>query len=241
MQILKLDKPINQINLVLWLINLGILIYYSLFILIKYIKHRKDYEKNQKNNVFTWGIYFYLSVIVGIEYIFWRFILEDNSLIILLSGNATLLVFSSVNISTWNVERGINRSGLYKGYYFFPVCLITTFFSFILAFYPIGWLVIIDLILVYIGWSLLPLVFFYLAKKTVGGARMDSLKIAFGTLITLFGLALQSTTDNPSSGFNIAFPDLLELILMMTYPCILICGMTLIFWGIYSSLKLTNY
>ena len=113
-----------------------------------------------------------------------------------------------------------------------------------MAFIPIEWLVFLDMILIYIGWSLLPLVFLYLALKTIGKARKNSFKIALGTLINLIGLALLSSTDNPSSGFRIndflmQMPnfDLIISILMMVYPLLSILGVTLIFLGIKFSLN----
>ena len=237
-QITKLDTIPNIVNFALWGTAYLLFACYSTYIFIKYVKYRKVYNTIQKENVFTWGLFFFFLCAATLESILWRFFLTDNNMIVSFYQLSVLLTFICMIIKTINIERGINKSELYHGYYFSPISIIASAISAIYAYFPIPWLITVIYICIFTGWGLMPLIFIYLGIKTIGKTRKNCFIIAAGSLLNMFGLFLLPAPDFNASIISIeglimqlSNYELILDILLLVSPSISILGTSLIFIG----------
>lgn len=238
-QVIKLDNPVHISNLILWSIALVIFSCMTIYLFIKFVNNRSNFDKIQKENAATWVFFFFILSLATLFSITWRFFIIDIELAFSINGLTILIAFTSMIIKTINVERGINHSGLYKGYYFSIISILTFLFMIFFApFFNITLFLVLFIIMFYVGWSLLPGVFLYLAKKTVGEARNNSLKIAIGIILNIFGMSLQYTPQSSRNSIGLAnfflntpYYDFIGSLFLIAYPIVAICGTSLVFIG----------
>ncbi len=229
-QYLKLNTFVNVYNLVLWLIEIVITFSIASYILIKFFKKQDKFDKIQKENVFTWFLLFFMLSIANTLNILWRFVVIDTEDALLINRISVLLCFSFMMIKTINIERGINRSNLYRGYYFTVISLISLIFFVLSYFYTLSiGITTIIFIIISIGWSLLPIIFLYLAIKTIGESRKNSLKVFIGSIVLIGAMLLQPQNINFLSNWENY--ELLFSISMFLDPIIIIFGTLVIFSG----------
>ena len=193
LQYTKLDNTLGFVDLTLWTIGVIITYLIALFTLIKFKTKKDEFEKYQQENILTWGLFLLFIALANTVNIIWRFTISDIGVAESLELISQVFVYISFFIKVFNIERGINRSNFYKGYYFSILELISVIYGIII--YPfikeIGIPQTINIILSIVGFAVFPLIFLYLGLKSTGVARTRSFMVAAGAIIMGTGMLLQ--------------------------------------------------
>ena len=220
----QFDINIFYVNIVLDIILecffLGIFFYLFYRLYIK--KEIKNIEKERGTilNLITWMLLFLFIGIAHIGKILISFVSINEpgarSLENTLGKSGIILIFIAFLIKIVYIERVINKQEFYKGYYFsiiFIIVILCIAFIDLEALITIGVLQYIFLALMAGGYSILPVLYLYLAFKTVGATRKNALKVCIG--ITLFGIASFFQADTLEGYFGIN--TILDYIIQLTY------------------------
>ena len=190
----QLNNDLAFIDLFLWISSVSITFLIILYTINKFRLKKDEWEQYQKENVITWIIFLTCIGIGNTLSIIWRFTIQDNQVAEIVDYISIILVYIALLVKILNIERGINRSNFYRGYYFSIVILITIIFAIIanpLALKTFGPLQIIYFILMTASFLVFPGIFVYLAIKSTGNARIDALKVSTGSFIIGIGLLVQ--------------------------------------------------
>ena len=192
-QYTQLDNSLAFIDLTLWITGIVLTWLFVLFTTLSYSSKKNEMEKYQKENIFTWILFLVCVGIANTLNIIWRFGITDTLIARIVEFLSQLILYMGILIKIINIERGINRSDFYKGYYFSIIDAISAAYGVII--YPIitgvGILQIIYVILSIAGFLVFPGIFIYMAIKTTGAARKKSLLVVFGAFLIGIGLFLQ--------------------------------------------------
>ncbi|MHA1343803.1 MAG: hypothetical protein ACTSQG_07445, partial [Promethearchaeota archaeon] len=157
-------------------------------------KDKSEMEIYQRENVITWFLFLLFIGIANTLNIIWRFLIVDSNTAIKIDYISIIFVYIGIFIKILNIERGINRSGFYKGYWSSIILLIAIIYAIILN--PItlkefGPFQLIFLILMVASFAIFPGIFLYIAFKSTDNARKNALKVVGGSLLIASGLMLQ--------------------------------------------------
>ena len=182
-----------------YIVNIILLISIICYILYRlYIKKEMEQYKMQKSNtinLITWVIFFSIICISNI--------LKCVSLSLTINGDTSaepiintlfririIIIYIAFLAKIIHLEGVLKSLGKYKGKFF---SIIISIIIVILIFIDpnmlteIGPLQIVFLILILVGSSLLPILYFYLAIKMVGSSRNTALKITIGSVFLGLG------------------------------------------------------
>ena len=220
----QFDINIFYVNIVLDIILEGFFlgIFFYLFYRLYVKKEIKKIEEERGTilNLITWMLLFLLIAIAHIGKIMISFAsISDpgaESLENTLGKSGIILIFIAFLIKIVYVERVINKQELYNSYYFsiiFAIVIICIALVDLEALFTIGPLQFIILGLMVGGYSILPLLYLYLAIKTVGETRKNALKVSIG--IFLFGISSLIQADTLEGYFGLS--PFLDTIIELTY------------------------
>ncbi len=136
----------------------------------------------------------------------------------------------SILIKILNIERGINRSKFYRGYYFSTLEIITIIMGVVI--YPVirevGVIQIIYIVLSTAAFAVFPGIFLYLTFKSSGEARVKGFLVFIGT--GMIGLGLLFQPQNIEQ-YAMLYPtyELIILIATIACPFLITLGVLLIF------------
>jgi len=235
----EIGKEFLFINITIGTINLAldiIIVFYVINQLyIKKESREKKLEKKQYINLTTWGLFFLLITIANIILLI-RALNELNNPLPsetynVIEKTAILLIYSAFFTKILYLEYTLNDLKLYKGYYFSIAFSIVMIFIFLLDLESIkepGVLQYIFLALLVFGYSIIPILYLYLAIKTVGQSRKDSFKVCVGSI--MFALGSMAGPANLYGYYG--FYDIIDLLIrysMITGPLCVILATIIIF------------
>ena len=227
-------------SLILYVVNI-IILFLAIFYIInklfikKEIKRIKE-ERTSIYNSITWLLFFLMIFIANL--------LKCYSLYLVINGESTsslivtllfkiriIIIYSAFLIKIIYIEYIIKRMKKFKGY-FFSVILIIIILIFVILnpeeLKIVGGHQIFLIIFIFLGSSILPILYFYLYLKTSGQNRKNAFKISAGTVI--LGLGCLFRPEN-LEGYIGPIP-LLDMLLSFTYitaPFAMIVATILIF------------
>ena len=227
-----LSEPLFVANFILWIITFITCFVISLIYLIKFMKIKDEIEKLQQHNIITWIIFFLILGITNFLNVLWRFFIIDLETALIIDMISIYLNIIAWFIKIFNVERGINHSKIYKGYYF---SILSIFIIIIyIIFNPLflrefGVFQVILVVLLFIQMSLLPGIFFYLGLKYSGSLRKNSIIIAIAATGILAGMMLQPQNIDPYINTWGPAYEILLTISYITCPIVITIGIVLIY------------
>lgn len=231
LQYYTLEDPLIMSNYILWIIAVLVSYFVTIYSLLKYVLKRDELEKLQKENIITWMLFFLALSITNTLNIIWRFLIIDEDLAAQIDAVSIIISIFAWTIKIFNIERGINRSNLYKGYYFTilsVIFLVTTIVLnpyFIREFGPIQ---VIMIVLFFVAQSLLPGIFVYLAAKSSGKKRTECIWICVGLIAILLGMMFQPQNIIPYINLWPSY-EILTILAIIFTPVLIILGIFLIF------------
>ncbi len=230
LQYSKLTSVLTVFDLILWLSLVFLTFIIVIFTTIKYRSKKEQIEKFQRENVLTWiGFLIFLGTANTLN-IVWRFTISNLELAGLVEFISQLFVFFSILIKIINIERGINRSNFYRGYYFSILEIITIIFGIII--YPIikevGIIQTIYIIICAAAFIIFPGIFLYLTFKSTGEARIKSFLVFFGAGTIGVGMLLQPQNVEQYAKLYPTY-ELLMIFFTIICPVLIITGILLVF------------
>ncbi|MHA1275198.1 MAG: hypothetical protein ACTSQS_17480 [Promethearchaeota archaeon] len=212
-------------SLIFYLINVVLISMVILYILRKlYFKQGMKQHKEERINVYnliTWIIFFALLCLSNIlKCISLAFIINGQNtealIILILFRIRIVIIYTAFLVKILYLEYVLKTQKIYKGY-FFSIILSIVIVILILVdpamLKTIGTSQIIFIILIFTGYSLLPILYFYLAIKTVGQSRKNALKVSAGAVF--LGLGCLFRPEN--LGGYMGFSKLLDILIGYTY------------------------
>jgi hypothetical protein len=229
-QYTQLDNSLAFIDLGLWITGVVVTYLIAIYTFLKFNSKKAEMEKYQKEIILTWVLFLVFLGIANTLNIIWRFGIADVDTAQFVEFLSQLFVYISFFTKILNIERGINRSKFYKGYYFSILELVSIIFGIVI--YPIitevGPIQTIYLILSIAGFAVFPIIFIYMTIKTTGATRTKSVLVVIGALFIGVGMVLQP--QNVVEYIK-ALPDYEILLAFFTVLCpiLIIIGIIFIF------------
>lgn len=231
LQITTLTDGISVLDFSLWVLNVYIIFTIVSFILYRYLKNRKEWEKSQKQNIITWLILLICIGVANTLNIVWRFLISDVQIADFIDYSSFLILYIGFFIKILYLERGINRSEFYKGYYFSIGWLIVIGFAIVanpLTLKQFGIIQILFFVFIFFSFGELFVLFLYLAIKATGEARKNALKMFIGAF--LLGTGLVFVPQNVGEYFiGTDFYDIWMVLVRVTSPFLISLGVILIY------------
>lgn len=237
-QYTKLDTALGNIDLTLWLSCVIITFLIALLTLIRYTSIRSVMEKFQKENILTWTIFLLSIAIANTLNIIWRFVIVDTEIAASVDFISRILVHLAILTKIINIERGINHSDFYRGYYFTILYIISIIYGIIISPFitDVGIAQIIYLVISLIGFIVFPGIFLYIALKSSGTARRNALYVVIGAILLGAGLLFQPRNI---AEYFVADPNFELIIISFTIlsPLAITLGILLIYLSYKGTLK----
>ncbi|MHA1788919.1 MAG: hypothetical protein ACTSXT_06785 [Candidatus Helarchaeota archaeon] len=213
-----------------------------MIVLYNYNKKKTKYDGTTRRNIIIWGYFFLIIIITSIIILIWKINYNywDYEIKDIVERISNILIFLACLIKVYDVEKVLNESKNYKGYYFSILMLIVMIIMVFISpslLKTISIIQIILIIFIFAGFSIFPIIYLYLAVKSGGEVRYNSLKVSAGAVF--IGLGFLFRYENLIGYLNIN-PILDQLIdfLNITSPISIIIGIILIFWSFLNVLKL---
>ena len=203
-----------------------------------YIKKEIEERKTERThiiNLITWLLFFLILFISGI--VKFTLVFSEASgpvspeIANSLEKTAIALLYVAFFTKVVYLEYIINKNKYFKGYYFSIMLLIVIIFVLFIdleSIKEIGTLQVIFIILLFLGYSIIPILYLFLAIKTVGKSRKTALKVSIGT--ATFGIGSLMGPANLKGFYNIS--ELLDVFIDSTYiigPIVVLIATLVIF------------
>ncbi len=183
-----LDNQLIWTNFLLW-------IEATLFILIiawmsfKFSKERgASAGANRERNLFLWGCFFFILAISNVLILTWRFAVTEIPLAVeILERGSNALFYFACFVRVFDIEKRVFEK---KRYYFSIILGITVLINLIV---PPNMLKTISpwqiafLVIVTAGYSVFPIIYFQLFRKSVGKIRANAMKVSAGAIFLAVG------------------------------------------------------
>jgi len=225
------------------LISLSLTLYISISIFHRlYIQKEIDKIQEERRyviNLITWAIFFILlSVVTIIHQIRGALIQMEvmtQATFNIFEKSGILLLYLAFFVKILYLEYVINNLKFYRGYIFSIMFVVVYFFVIFIdmeQFKTPGPLQIVFIILLFFGYSIIPILYLLLAMKTVRESRKNALKVAFGMLF--FGVGSLTGPANLRGFYGISdFMDWLIDYTVVSGPITVLVGLLLIFSSIH--------
>jgi len=189
-------------------------------------------EKFQRENILTWMIFLFFVGIANTLNIIWRFVIINEQYAETIDYISIILVYTGIFIKILNIERSINRSNFYKGYFFSIILMATIIYAIVanpIALKEFSIFQIIFLILMIASFTVFPGIFLYLSLKSTGDARKNAFMVVIGSLALAGGLLLQPQNTVDYADMLAADPELLLSFFTILCPILTTIGVILMF------------
>lgn len=223
--------PLSLADIILWTMNICLLVGFSFYTAYKIRGRRKEMPQLQYLNAITWIVAFILYATSIILCLIWKYCIRVSTLeFFLVDIFIVLFVSLAVLIKIIHTEISINQLAFYKGYYCTVIMVI--FIGFTVLFTPQtirnqGIFIIIYVILLFIGVSIFPAIYLYMAIKVEGSNRLRALQVFVAALLILIGLIIQPQNIGAFSG--IVYFELLSNIALILAPILISIALLIIF------------
>ncbi len=185
-----LDSPLLWTNFIFWICNTALIVWIGLrsFELVK--EAGEDIDDSQKRSLQTWGYFFLILAISNVLILTWRFIVTDVYFINSLESTANALFYIACFIKVLTIERSLIESKWYQRFYFSFIICITIFINLIV---PPSFLKIISpfqilfIVIITVGYSVFPISYFYVSRKSSGKVARSALKVSAGAIFLALG------------------------------------------------------
>ncbi len=229
-QYTQMDNSLAFIDLSFWITSVIITYLIAIYTLLKLNLKKANMEKYQKNNIITWFLFLFFLGLANTLNIVWRFTISDADIARNVEFLSQIFVFIAFFIKIYNIERSINRSQFYKGYFFTILMLISIIIGIIIDPFikEVGIIQTIYLIFTTAGFAVFPGIFLYLMIKSTGDARKKAALVVIGALFMGVGMMLQP--QNTESYIRV-LPnyDFMKTLLTVTCPIVITIGILFIF------------
>ena len=227
---MSLDNQFVFINFILFYIALSLVLVFSIITIVYYYKKKDELEDSDKKSVFSWMLFFIIIVIQLFIMSLWKFWITDVFLANILERIANTLVFLAMLIKVIDIERSCNKLDYYKGYWFSIVSGISMSISILID--PVILKVISPFQMVFVammfcGVAIFPIIYFYVAIKSLGNIRTNALLVSAGAVFIGLGYLFR-----PANLIAYRVDPILNILvdyLYITFPISLMIGFTLIF------------
>jgi hypothetical protein len=224
---------VRELDIVFWTVANVSTLFNLIFCASRMIN--KKVENSMRKANFVFFLYFFFMLTANILGVVWRLyileihgpefagLLEDISLIMLNCGWLCMIAYLDL------------RMRLLKHPYFLFVMIGILPLSFIVRFHTATPLEYVYFILVVLGFSLSPLLYFMIALKSEGVLKLNALRLGHGALFFGLGLLIQKQNIEPFLPEVVNFFDLTLHIPYIIIPPILIFTSMVLYWlGIYN-------
>ncbi|TFG19069.1 MAG: hypothetical protein EU533_07110 [Promethearchaeota archaeon] len=184
--------PLEYTALVLWIISI-------IFLAIAGTLFMRDYKKSENIFFFWISLFFFLFILSRILRITVKFYIGEPPAGEPLTGDAFILesIYTIVSyIGLFCVYFALEKTLVKKSHFFFSIVVWVTCILSIIDFITrtLLWLTLPFFILTVLG---LPVIFLYLAAKSSGEVRRNSLLVAIGVIMFIFGIAFDIPDGKP--------------------------------------------
>ncbi len=241
--IIPVNPNLFLFNTITGLIGLTIHFYIIFYIINRlYIKKEIDKIKEERRyvvNLITWAFFFMLLAAVNIIHLTRAILIQmevmTHSNFVIFEKIEASLLYLAFFIKIIYIEYVINNLKFYRGYYFSIMFAVVYFFILFIDFEQIktpGPLQILFIILLIIGYSIIPILYLFLAIKTVRESRKNATKVSFG--MTFFGVGSMMGPSNLRGLYGISvFFDWFIDSTVVSGPIIVLIGLLLIYSSIH--------
>jgi hypothetical protein len=241
--ILPVHPNIYVFNTTTGLISLSIQLYIIFYIIHRlYIKKEIEKIKEERRyviNLITWAIFFMLFAAVNIFHLIRANLIQMGvmtpSIFPIFEKIEASLLYTAFFVKIIYIEYVINNLKFYRGYYssiMFAVVYIFILFIDLEQIKTPGPLQIVFLILLIIGYSIIPVLYLLLAIKTVRESRKNALKVSIG--MTLFGVGSLMGPSNLRGLYGLSdFMDWFIDASVVSGPITVLVGLLLIYSSIH--------
>ena len=180
-------------NQLVWT-NFLLLIEATLFsFIIALICFNKSKERGEKEgsgrdkNLAIWGYFFLILAFANILILLWRFAFTENIVVDIMERASNALFYFAVFIRVLDIEKRVFE----KKRYYFSIILVAVVLINILV--PPDFLKTISvwqvvfLVIVTVGYSVFPIIYFQLYRKSSGDIRSNALKVTVGACVLALG------------------------------------------------------
>jgi len=215
--------------------NIGFTLIFLTFMLFK-LRSKKKAEKTQKEkfyylNELTWFYFLLFSCFASTLFIWYRFLINNLTLAYFVEKIYITLFYIALIVKVISLELIVNQLKIYKGYFFTLICAATIVMFLVIdtaELKKIGILLVIFAILLILGFSLLPILYFYLAMKTIGESRVKSIEISAGLVFYGLGLLFRPEMIGSFIGYSTLLNEFIDYT-YITSPVAILIGLLLIF------------
>lgn len=228
----SLTDPLMSANFTLWIV-ITVLI---LFIAFKAFRSttivtESTTDDSQKKTLRMWGYFFIILAISNILILTWRFAITDVLVSDIIERTANTLFYFACFMKVVDIEKGLIQAKWYRTYYFSAVMFITILINVFVspAFLKVisAWQVAF-LIMGTIGFSVFPIIYFYVSRKSTGKVRSNALKVSAGAVFLAIGYLFRP--ENVSAYYGLSpLIDLAINCFYITAPIVIVIGVVLIY------------
>ena len=224
------SDPRMWANFILWICN-TVLVLFIAMLSFKLAEFKEDKgDESEAKNLRIWGYFFVILALSQIANLIWRFAVSDALLIEILLRTAHTLFYVALFIRVLNIEKSLIELNWYKRYYFSAIVLISIIINIVTPTWVITEISLLQVILfafVTLGFSVFPIIYFYVASKSSGTVRTNALKVSAGAVFLALGYLFNPQTLEgyrviPGLGYWIDW-------LYITAPVSIIIGALLIY------------
>ncbi|MHA1275873.1 MAG: hypothetical protein ACTSQI_05335 [Candidatus Helarchaeota archaeon] len=230
----SLLDPLMSANFTLWICITILILYIAIFSFRGARSLQTTIDQSQKKNLRRWGYFFLLLTISNILILTWRFAFSNGIITDILERSANALFYCACFIKVVDIEKSLIESDSfprYTRYYFSSIVCITILINIIV---PPRSLKIISpwqitfLLIVTIGYSVFPIIYFYVSRKSSGKVRFDALKVSIGAIFLALGYLFRP--ENLIAYYGMSnFIDTVINLFYLTAPIDIVVGVLLIF------------
>ncbi|MBD3352430.1 MAG: hypothetical protein GF364_13160 [Candidatus Lokiarchaeota archaeon] len=227
------EELIREFDLILWTAANFLTLFNSIFTLRLVRNERLD--KSQRHANLTWGLYFLFMLFGNILNIVWRlYLVETAGMDIAKLVEKISLIMISVG---WLVIIGYfdRKMLILKKPYFFYIMCISTLLTIIVGFHQGTILEIIYFITTSIGFSVFPILFLMISRRSEGILKKNARRIFIAAVLFGVGLLVQTQNVEPFLPQIIAlFESTLHLPYLIVSPIMIIISMITFWLGIWN-------
>jgi len=221
-----------QINFILLMVSISLAALVAIITFITFQRKKDTYEDIDRKNVISWGVFFIVLIIqLGIM-IYWKFFVTDSFLSNIFERITNTVFFLTALIKVVDIEISINKTfDFYKGYYFTILLVVVLCINIFIdpdLLKVIGPLQVVFLTIMTVGFSIFPIIFFYVAIKSTGEIKQNSLLVSAGAVFLGLGYLFRPLNLIAYRAFSPLLSTLIDY-LYITSPVSIIIGIVLIF------------
>ncbi len=222
-----IDTPVMWAHFILWICTTELILFIAVIAFNLAKKRGESARDPQRRNLQIWGFFFLLLLISNILILTWRFAISDFLVADILERVANALFYFAIFIRVVDIEkRVLNRKIYYFSIILGIIVLINLFVAPSILKIISPWQVAF-LVSVIIGYSVFPIVFFSLSRRSTGKIRTDAFKVSAGAIFLALGYLFRP--ENLEAYRIYPFLNTIIDLFYISAPIVIIIGILLIY------------